>query len=103
MKHKNSMKSLAKSVENMDVTTRTIASSVRETNNTARRLSSDLWFIRRARQGNRTPKEPIDIVIDVESSAFILYKTTCNDLIIFRDISMLANTTHNLIFQSMEL
>ena len=51
MKHKNTMKTLAKSVEKMVVATRTIASNVREPNVTACRLSSDLRFICRARQG----------------------------------------------------
>ena len=94
MKHKNAMKTLAKSVENIDVATRTVASNVREPNVTALRLSSDLRFIRRARQGHRTPKVPTDIVFDDESSAFLLYKTSSNDVIVFGDVSMVANATH---------
>ena len=102
MKHKNSMKSLAKSVENMDVTTRTIASSVRETFETARPLSSDLRFIRRAHQGNRTPKEPIDIV--VMPKALRSHSTRRPAMIrLFSETSLCWQTqrTH-LTFQSME-
>ena len=67
MKHKNAMKTLAKSVENMNFTTRTIASNAREHNVTARCFSCDLRFIRRARQGHRTPKAPMDTVFDDET------------------------------------
>ena len=94
MKHKNSMKTLATSAGNMDVTTRMIASNARENNETARRLSSDLRFIRRARQGNRTPRVPTDIVFDDESSAFVLYRTANNDDIVFGDVSLVTNATH---------
>ena len=88
------MKLHAKSAVNVDVATRTIASSVREKNVTARRLSTDLRFIRRARQGNSTPKVPADIVFDDESSPLILYRTRNNDMVIFGDVSMVVNATH---------
>ena len=94
MKYENAMKVLAKSVENMDVATRTMASNVCEHNVTARRFSCDLRFICRARLGDRMPNVPTDIVLDEESSAFILYKTSGNDVIIFGDVSMVANATH---------
>ena len=67
------MKSHAKSALTVDVSTLTIASSVEEKNAKARRLSTDLRFVRRARQGNSTPKVSAGIVFDYESS--LLYST----------------------------
>ena len=94
MEHKNSMKTLARAAGNRSVATRTIASGVRENDASTRRLSSDLRFIRRARQGNRAPMSPMDITFDDESARFVLYKSVNNDVIIFGDVAMIENATH---------
>ena len=61
---------------------------------TARHLSTDLRFIRRARLGNNTPKVPAEIVFDDESSPLIIYRAQGNDVVIFGDVSMVGNATH---------
>ena len=69
MEHKNSMKTLARAAGNRSVATRTIASGVRENDASTRRLSSDLRFIRRARQWNRAPTSPMDTLSTTKALA----------------------------------
>ena len=94
VEYKNSTKMLATAAGNRSVATRTIASDVRENDASTRRLSSDIRFVRRARQCNRAPTSPMDITFDDESARFLLYKSVNNGVIVFGDIATIENATH---------
>ena len=100
MNLKNSMKTLATSAEKMVVTTRAIASKAIENNKTARRFSSDLQFIRRARQGNRTPRVPTELssTTKAQHSYSTGHPTTISSFLETSPWSQMQRT--HLIFQS---
>ena len=70
------------------VTTRSIATSVREDDLIVRRLSTDLRFIRRFRQGNISPKTASEIIFNEQIVPFVLFHSQANEIIIFGDIDI---------------
>ena len=93
LKRRNAMREAAKKRRTSLATTRSIATEVRETDSTVRRLSTDLRFIRRFRQGNVCPKFASDIVLNEQTSPFVLFHTPTNETIIFGVIDMVRAAT----------
>ena len=88
LKHKNEMREAAKNHRTSLATTRSIATRVREENLAVRRLSTDLRFIRRFRQGNACPKTASEIILNEETTPFVLYHSQANEVVIFGDGEM---------------
>ena len=74
---------------------RQIAMDIRRECATARRLSSDLRFIRRNRQDGVVPKTYREIVFDETSNESIIFKTDDNAIIVFGSVELIvaASTT----------
>ena len=88
LQHKNKMREAAREHRTSLVTTRSIATSVRENDLTVRRLSTDLRFIRRFRQGNISPKTASEIIFNEQIVPFVLFHSQANEIIIFGDIDI---------------
>ena len=95
MRCRDAMRRQACSTTENRLTARQIAMDVRREFTTGRRLSSDLRFIRRNRQGGVVPKTYREIVLDETSTESIIFRTDDNGVIVFSsdELIIAASTT----------
>ena len=83
MNRRNALRVRARSKDNLRLSTRQIAVEFGHEHAPARRLSSDLRFIRRNCLCGAVPKTYKDIVIDAVAAESIVFKTDDNGIIVF--------------------